>query len=64
MNKGIVYQTIHMCRFCTKDYPQCGAKPVLAQKLTLPKGKLDSETSVVACDEYESPVDVLKKKFH
>lgn len=64
MTKRIVYHTIHMCRFCTKDYPQCGAEPVLSGKLTLSRGKLDSKTSVVACDQYENPVEVLKKKFH
>ena len=64
MAKRIVYQTIHMCRFCTKEYPQCEAKPVLSKHVSLNRGKLDSEESVVACDKYESPVDILKKKFH
>ncbi len=64
MPKRVIYHTINMCRFCTKEYPKCEAKPVFSRKLTLNRGRLDSEKSVVACDLYESPVEILKKKFH
>lgn len=60
----VVHQTINMCRFCTKEFPSCGAQPVLSGELKLPAESIDSDQSVVACDRYESPVEILKTRFH
>lgn len=60
-----ILQTISMCDFCTHERKSCGADPVLSQNVTLDNGsQLDSQESVVACDKYESPIELLKKKFH
>jgi hypothetical protein len=60
-----ILQTVNMCDFCTHETDNCGAEPVLSQNVTLQNGsQLDSKESVVACDKYESPVELLKKKFH
>ena len=64
VSKPTRYQTLSMCRFCTKDFPQCGAEPVFSKSIALPPDQIDSENSVIACNEYESPVEILKKKFH
>ena len=38
---------------------------ILSREVELNNGsKLDSQEAVVACDKYESPVELLKKKFH
>jgi hypothetical protein len=58
-------QTLNMCDFCTHERNNCGAEPVLSQKVALINGdQLGSQDAVVACDKYESPVELLKKKFH
>ena len=58
-------QTLNMCDFCTHERKSCGAEPVLSQNVTLKNGlKLDLQDAVVACEKYESPVELLKKKFH
>lgn len=60
-----VLQTINMCDYCTHERKNCGAEPVLSREVSLNNGlKLDSLEAVVACDKYESPVDLLKAKFH
>ena len=60
-----ILQTISMCDFCTHERKNCGAEPLLSQSVTLNNGsQLDSQEAVVACDNYESPVELLKKKFH
>jgi hypothetical protein len=60
-----ILQTISMCDFCTHERKNCGAEPILSESVTLNNGsQLDSQESVVACDNYESPVESLKKKFH
>ena len=60
-----ILQTISMCNFCTHERKNCGAEPILSQSVTLNNGsQLDSQEAVVACDKYESPVELLKKKFH
>jgi hypothetical protein len=58
-------QTLNMCNFCTHERSSCDAEPILSQNVTLNNGfQLDSQEAVVACDQYESPVELLKKKFH
>ena len=60
-----ILHTISMCDFCTHERKSCGAEPVHSQDVTLNNGfQLDSQEAVVACDKYESPVELLKKKFH
>jgi len=60
-----ILQTISMCDFCTHEIKNCGAEPILSQNVTLSNGsQLDSKEAVVACDKYESPIELLKKKFH
>jgi len=54
-----------MCDFCTHEIKTCGAEPILSQAVTLNNGsQLNSQEAVVACDKYESPIEILKKKFH
>ncbi len=60
----VMRQTIHMCRFCSKEFPSCEANPILSRELNLSVESLDSDQSVVACDRYESPVEILKTRFH
>ncbi len=55
---------LNMCDFCSHERPDCGANPVLAEKLNLKKQKPDQLSAVIACDKYKSPVDVLKERFH
>ena len=64
MPKKKMFQTIDLCRFCTKEYPKCGAKPIYSEAIRMKSGQLDSDESVIACDKYESPVEILKRKFH
>jgi len=60
-----VMQTINMCDYCTHERKSCGAEPVLSREVSLNRGfQLDSQEAVVACDKYESPVELLKTKFH
>ncbi|MBC8284163.1 MAG: hypothetical protein H8E32_10135 [Nitrospinae bacterium] len=56
--------TLSMCDFCSHERPDCGASPVLAEKLKLEKQEPDQLSAVIACDKYKSPVDVLKERFH
>ncbi len=60
-----ILQTLSMCDFCTHDNKTCEADSILSREVELNNGsKLDSQEAVVACDKYESPVELLKKKFH
>ena len=60
-----ILQTLNMCDFCTHERNSCGAEPVLSQNVTLHnESQLDSQEAVVACDKYESPIELLKTKFH
>ncbi len=60
-----ILQTLSMCDFCTHEKKTCGADPIPSSEVTLNNGsRLDSQEAVVACDKYESPVELLKKKFH
>jgi len=60
-----ILQTISMCDFCTHERKTCGAEPILSKSVTLDNGaQLDSQEAVIACDKYESPIELLKKKFH
>ena len=59
------HQTIHMCDFCIHEEDKCGAERILSQQIALTNGtRLDSKQSVVACNIYESPVELLKTKIH
>ncbi len=58
-------QTLNMCDFCIHERNECGAESVLSREISLNNGfKLDSLEAVIACEKYESPVELLKKKFH
>ena len=57
-------QVIHMCDFCSKEIETCQARPVRGHQLKIDPGRLINPDAVVACDKYESPVDVLKRQFH
>jgi len=56
--------TLNMCDFCSLERSGCGAQPVLVDSLNLDNMDSDQKNSVVACDKYISPVDVLKERFH
>ena len=56
--------TLNMCDFCSHERSGCGAQPVLVDSLNLDNMDSDQKNSVVACDKYISPVDVLKERFH
>jgi len=58
-------KTLNMCDFCSKEITVCGAKTVLAKEIdTDQRAVYGSSDAVIACDGYESPVDILKKQFH
>jgi len=57
-------QILNMCDFCSREFPGCAAKPVFAREIEPLKNSSSDLESVIACDLYESPVDVLKRKFH
>lgn len=57
-------KSLNMCDFCSREIEICGAKMIRTKELTTDRGKLMDSESIVACDKYESPVEVLKKKFH
>ncbi len=60
-----ILRTVNMCDYCTHERKNCGAEPVFSREVSLTNDfKLDSQEAVVACDKYESPVDLLKTKFH
>lgn len=60
-----ILQTLNMCDFCTHERKNCGAEPILSQDVSMNNGsQLNSQEAIVACDKYESPVELLKKKFH
>ncbi len=60
-----ILQTLNMCDFCTHEIKSCGAEPVRSQNVTVNnKSRLNSQEAVIACDKYESPVELLQKKFH
>ena len=56
--------TLNMCDFCSHERSDCGAQPVLVDSLNLDNMDSDQKNSVVACDKYISPVDVLKERCH
>ena len=56
--------TLNMCDFCSHERSDCGAQPALADLLNLDNLDSEQKGSVVACDKYISPVDVLKERFH
>ena len=56
--------TLNICDFCSHERSDCGAQPILVDSLSLDNLSSDQKRSVVACDKYISPVDVLKERFH
>jgi hypothetical protein len=59
------FKSLHMCDFCSREAETCGGKTLLLKDISTDlQGKFANPESVVACDIYESPVEVLKKKFH
>ena len=62
--QAIYDKTLNMCDFCSHERSECGAQPVLVDSLNLDNLDSDQKHSVVACDKYVSPVDVLKERFH
>ena len=61
-NKSMII--LNMCDICSHERSNCGAQPVLVDSLNLDNLDSDQKHSVVACDKYVSPVDVLKERFH
>ena len=60
-----ILQTLNMCDFCTHEIKHCGAEFLLSQNVTPNNSaQLNSQDAVVACDKYESPIELLQKKFH
>jgi len=60
-----IFQTLNMCDFCTHERKNCGAEPILSQEVSVNNGsQLNSQEAVIACEKYESPIELLKKKFH
>ena len=57
-------KTLNMCDFCSKEIQTCGSKTVPAKETGIDQGDFDNPDAVIACNGYENPVDVLKKKFH
>lgn len=56
--------TLNMCDFCAREVETCGAKMIRSIELNAYQSNLKDPDSVVACDKYKSPVEILKKKFH
>lgn len=56
--------TLNMCDFCSQEIETCGAKKIHAKELIADPVKSIDPESVLACDKYKSPVEILKKKFH
>lgn len=60
-----IMQTLNMCDYCTHERKSCGAEPIHGQDVTLNNGfQLDLQKAVIACDKYESPVELLKTRLH
>lgn len=57
-------KTLNMCDFCSKEIQTCGAKTVPSKEIGTDQRAVHTPDAVIACDGYESPVDVLKKQFH
>lgn len=53
-----------MCDFCSREIETCGAKMIRTKEFNFDQSKFMDPDSVLACDTYESPVEVLKRKFH
>jgi len=57
-------KTLNMCDFCSREIDSCGAEMIRTKELYPDQSKLTAPDSIVACNKYESPVEVLKKRFH
>lgn len=55
---------LNMCDFCSHERSECGAQPAQASLLDLDDLSNEQKNSVIACNKYISPVDVLKERFH
>ncbi|PIQ95996.1 MAG: hypothetical protein COV67_11930 [Nitrospinae bacterium CG11_big_fil_rev_8_21_14_0_20_56_8] len=55
---------LNMCDFCSREFETCGAQRVFSKSISADNGPLASHEAVVACNRYESPVEVLRRKFH
>ncbi len=64
MDSDKKFQILNMCDFCSREFPDCSAKPIFAREMEPLKNVSSDLEFVVACDIYESPVEVLKRKFH
>ena len=60
--KNLNLKTLNMCDFCSREVTTCGANVVQAREIGGDGTQFPNPQAVVACDGYESPVDVLKKK--
>ena len=54
-----VYKVLNMCDFCANDCHVCDANRVFSKSMSVESGKLDAKESVVACDQYENPINAL-----
>ena len=61
---GNTLKTLNMCDFCSREIETCGAETIRAKEVNPDKSKSMDPDSVIACDKYESPVEVLKRRFH
>jgi len=57
-------KSLNMCDFCSQEIETCGAKMIRLQELYTETDTMMDPDAVVACNKYESPVEVLKKRFH
>ena len=58
-------KSLHMCDFCSREAETCGGETLLLNDHTADQQeKFVKPESVIACNIYESPVEVLKRKFH
>jgi hypothetical protein len=57
-------KSLNMCDFCARERETCGAQTIPAKELSPGESVLSDPAAIVACDIYENPVDILKKKFH
>ena len=54
-------KTLNMCDFCSHEIETCGANILKAREIDPLKLPPPASEAVIACDGYESPVDIIKK---
>jgi len=57
-------KSLNMCDFCSRERETCGAQTIPAKELNTGESALSDPAAIVACDTYESPVEILRKRFH